>query len=236
MKILYSLILLFTLVIAYIKIDLVLYPALLLSHKLMQTYHQYFPVPGNNYKQENEELKSELIQLKSQLNFLEKTKELTEFQERYNQEKKLSQVIIKNLDSSSNFYIIDKGSQDGIALNMPAVYKNCLLGKVIEVHPHWSKIILITDKSCKIAVFCSKSNIKCIHEGQNTSYTTLNFVDHLQTIVPNDFIISSGEGLIFPKGYGLGTIDEFYLDGLNYNIIVKPLVNFHDIEYCYILV
>lgn len=237
MKIIYYILLFIFLVAAWSKIDYILYPVLFLSNKFRLSYKdKFYDKNLLSCKTENEDLKSEIVKLTSQLNFVEQTKELVEFSSRYEQDKKLCHILVKNLDIDSNFYIIDKGSENNIKPNMVVVYKDMLVGKVSEVNAYWSKVTLITDKSCKIASYCPKSNIKSIHEGQNNIYQTkLNFVDHLQKVVAGDLVISSGEGLIFPRGFGLGTIDDVKLEGLTYNITVKPLIDFENIDYCYVL-
>lgn len=46
-----------------------------------------------------------------------------------------------------------------------------------------------------------------IHEGLNTpSLSALKYVSHLESVAINDLIISSGEGLVFPRGFALGTV------------------------------
>lgn len=241
MKLLYIPILVILLIIAYIKIDQIIYPILVIPQNIIKMAKQYFDI-GNmdglleSYKKENESLKSELVIVQTKLDFIEKTKELIDFSRRYRQKKILAQIIFKNLDNLNNFYLLDHGYLDGIEIDMVIIYKNCLVGKIVEVNKYWSKAVLVTDRSCKISALCSKTKIQGIHEGTNSiGSTKLKLVDHLKKITNGDLVISSGEGLIFPKGFGLGTIEKYELDGLTYKITVKPLINFKELEYCYII-
>lgn len=241
MKLLYLPVLVIAFLIAYIKMDQIVYPILIIPNNIIKTAKKYLYKSKTNaitdsYRREIESLKSELVIVNSKLDFIEKTKELIDFSHRYRQKKMLAQVIFKHIDNMNNFYLLDHGYLDGIEADMVIIYKNCLVGKIIEVHKYWSKAVLITDKSCKISALCSKTKTQGIHEGTNlVDSTKLQFVDHLKKITKGDLVISSGEGLIFPKGFGLGTIDKYELDGLTYNITLKPLINFKDLEYCYII-
>ena len=66
---------------------------------------------------------------------------------------------------------------------MIAVFKDCLVGRVVEVYPYYSKVILITDPTCKVAAICTSTNVKGIHEGMLSLTTTkLSFVNHLEEV------------------------------------------------------
>ncbi len=108
---------------------------------------------------------------------------------------------------------------------MIAVYKGCLLGRVCEVYPWFSKLELITDKSCKIAAHGLLSKASGIYQGTNSeSLAQLNHVSHLAMLQDNDVLISSGEGLVFPRGFGLGKIKRFHVDGLFFYLMFSRLL------------
>ena len=188
-------------------------------------------------RNEKEELLRENIQLKSSLGYLEQVKELIEFRKRYNLNSSMTaQIIMKQIANNNQICFIDKGSNAGITKDMIAIYKNCLLGRVIEVYPTYSKIIYITDKLCKVAAYCFKTGAIGIHNGLNqTNVTELKYVNHLSNLIEDDFVISSGEGLIFPQGYVLGKITKFTKDGIEYKVNVKPLIDIQSINFCQLI-
>jgi rod shape-determining protein MreC len=187
-------------------------------------------------QEQNNVLQAEIIQTYACNNYNENTHELIDFKKRYEAEKSLlTQVILKQFSDKEHSLLVDCGSLHGCEVDMVAVYKSCLLGRVECVYPLYSKIRLITDKCCKVAAYCRSSKARGIHEGCNSSYSSLQFVSHLSQIAHHDILISSGEGLLFPQGFGIGRIATFQQQGLYYAITVKPLLKFEELEYCYLI-
>ena len=85
-------------------------------------------------------------------------------------------------------------------------------------------------------MLCSKTGATGILEGiNNINSMVLNYINHLTTIEENDMIISSGDGLIFPHGFGLGKILHAKKGDLFYEIIVTPLLDFSSLHYCILI-
>jgi len=183
------------------------------------------------------QLQAEHIELLALKDVFEKTKELREFSLQYGHaQAQLVRVLFRQLNAHEQFFLIDAGSHRNIIVDTVLVYKNCLVGRVTQVYPQYSKVTLITDKSCKVAAFCAQSQVQGIHEGLNTlNYTRLVYVNHLSKLQLGDYVISSGEGLIFPRGFGLGRIKKFELEGFDYNIEIEPLLDLKTLEYCYVV-
>ncbi len=189
----------------------------------------------DTYRNLYEKSQQELIQLKSASNYVQLTQDMREFLQRYKTDTAhFSQILLKNFEKN-HFFIIDAGSHKGITKDMIAVYKDCLLGKVTEVYPYYSKVVLITDPGCKVAACCVSNNVKGIHEGILHETTKLSFVNHLENLKEGDLVISSGEGLIFPRGFGLGKIKRWERDGYTCLVDIEPLIDFKKIDYCTLL-
>lgn len=223
-----------------------LYPAIKLQtsiarpvRSMLDHWRDYreLQIEHQEYKKQLEELQAQIVALRSYGDYAQDTQELVGFFKRYNVNNGvLAQIILKNFDEKKHFFLLDAGSSKGIKLDSAVVYKNCLVGRISEVYAHYSKVTLITDASCKIAAYCSSNRVQGIHEGANSrECCKLAFVDHLQNLKVHDLIVSSGEGLVFPRGFGLGHIRDYTVDGFHYNINVQPLVDFKALAYCYVL-
>jgi rod shape-determining protein MreC len=183
------------------------------------------------------QLMAENIALRTQLNYAENTQELRDFKARYSPEKmKIAQVIARHFSEQAHYYYLDLGASAHIELDMIVVYNNCLIGKVTEVYSWYCKVTLITDQACKVAAYCDSSKVRGIHEGINIPHSSyLKFVSHLATVTINDLVVSSGEGLVFPRGFALGKIKSSTADGLYQQVELEPVLDLETLDYCLIL-
>lgn len=227
-------------------ISCLVYPVLVAHYHLAHGSKNIFIVKDTQGQQgiidallnERENLLQELTLLKSSCHFVQETQEMIEFKKRYEQPvSALTHIIFRHFSEGGHFFLIDRGSVKGVTLDMIAVYKNCLVGRVVEVHPYYSKVALITDKSCTLAAYCSATGTAGIHQGMNDdAVTTLEHVSHLHPVKNQDLILSSGEGLVFPRGFALGTVQYNAIhEGVYHVIRLKPLLDFHALNYCYLL-
>ncbi len=159
---------------------------------------------------ERDELQAELVALRATQTFASETEEIRAFAQQYDMHSaRLVRVLLKYFGKEGHFFIVEGGEQKGIHKDTAVVYKNCLLGKVAEVSPFTSKIVLITDPSCKVASYCDQTKTQGIYEGTfSLTEGSLTHVGHLSTVCEEDRVFSSGEGLVFPKGFGIGTVSS----------------------------
>lgn len=187
-------------------------------------------------QEEKEQLISVIIQQQARESFEADIKEIDDFKRRYDYSRSvLAQVLLKNISDQSHFFILDAGKNKGIQKNMVAIYKDTLVGKVIEVYPFYCKVALITDRSCKVSAYCARTKASGIHEGMNHHKNCcVSHVSHLANLEDGDMLISSGDGLVFPRGFALTRIASFVRNELFYEVTTELLVDFQDISYCYI--
>ncbi|HBS47828.1 TPA: hypothetical protein DEO28_01610 [Candidatus Dependentiae bacterium] len=188
-------------------------------------------------QKQNEDLIAENTKLKSMLNFDYLTKELIEFQKRYNLNNAvLSKILIKNFGSNEQYFIIDKGTKDHIEESMIAIYKNQIIGRVSEVYENYSKILLVSDFNCKISAYAKESKAPGICQGINQkNKCELAYVSQTNTLTMDDLVISSGHGLIFPEGFSIGKIVDIKTKDLCLVAQLESLINFESIDYCLLI-
>lgn len=224
----------------------IMYPVLIAQNKIVEPIKKWFEKKRTMQEleqyvvalqAERDELLADNIQLHATLDYLKDIKELIDFKKQYVEKNDyVVQILVKHFSEQSHFFLIDGGSYKGIKKNMVAVYKNCLIGRVTEVYPFYSKVVLITDKACKVASYCKQTKSNGIHHGtNNVSSTTINHVSHLSAVKKGDHVISSGEGLIFPRGFALGTIISYKAEDLFYTIEIEPLIDMRSISHCLIM-
>ncbi|OQA35634.1 MAG: Cell shape-determining protein MreC precursor [Candidatus Dependentiae bacterium ADurb.Bin331] len=183
---------------------------------------------------EREELVARSVMLESSLRFVNDVQPLIEFQKRYTPHNaQMVQIILHHFGDDEHFVLIDAGSRKGVAPGMVALYQNNLIGRVDQVFPFYSKVALITDRRCKVAVWCGSGQARGIYEGMNRhDVGALAHMSHLQEVKLNDFVISSGEGTVFPHGFALGKVVFCACDGVYQNVKIEPLLDLRKLDYC----
>lgn len=198
----------------------------------------YHKLLSNNIllKEKNENLLKENVSLQGTIHFDKKSQEILDFRKRYNLKDAIfANIITKNITENEHYFFIDRGKIHNIKKDMIAVYKFQIIGKIIDVFRWYSKVLLITDRNCKIAAYTNNTNASGICEGiNNINKLKFNFVNHFSNIEKNDFVISSGQGLIFPEGFCIGKISEYKKNGLYYDILITPLVEIANLQNCLI--
>lgn len=203
-----------------------------------------------------EDLFAESVALKATFQYADETDELHTFNKRYALHKGcVAQVLARHFSAKAQFFLVDAGSSHGIKKDMVALYCNAIVGRVAEVYPWYCKVSLITDADCKVAALCVPYSAKLqnapraiqsrkvnrgllkgasgIHEGINdATRTSMRYVSHLEALHEGDDVLSSGEGLVFPKGFLLGKVISADKGELFYTIAVQPSLDFQTLRYC----
>lgn len=111
-----------------------------------------------------------------------------------------SPTFIPGISLPENF-ILNKGERDGIKIGQAVVYKDNLIGKVVQVSDNVSKISLITNADFSITAQTVESQSVGIAKGQGGGDIIFDNVLLSQSIKKDDFVITKGD--IDIKGNGL---------------------------------
>lgn len=122
---------------------------------------------------ENKELKSQLAALKSENKTLklekyelQRLRELYKLDQSYQDYPKVAaNVIGKNPDNWNRTFTIDKGSEDGIAIDMNIIAGEGLVGIVTETGKTWATVRTIIDDKSSVGGMLLKSSDECIVSG-----------------------------------------------------------------------
>lgn len=140
-------------------------------------------------------------------------------------------------EAPSNFewtITIDKGSSDGVVVDMPVLADKGLVGRVVDVYPLQSKVMLILDPDSAVAARLSASGERGVLEGQREELLQMDLVDPSTEVRPGEpvetsgYQLASGEEGIYPPGLPVGVVDRVEPDeaGLTLRVLVRPNVDF----------
>lgn len=151
-------------------------------------------------------------------------------------------VIARDPGTWTNIILINKGSADGIAKDMPVVTQQGLVGSVVTVYNTTAKVQLILDPRSAVGALVQRpeSRVAAIVEGNSTSTQTPRMVNLARDadVVKGDKIITSGFGGIYPKGLYIGEVLDIVNEegGLLKYAVLKPGVDFDRLEEVFVIV
>jgi rod shape-determining protein MreC len=177
---------------------------------------------------ENESLKKQIDELTIANTNLEQEKyELTELRELYgldaqyeNYKKTGARIIAKDAGNWYYSFVIDKGSDDGIAVDMNVIAGAGLVGRVMDVGPDWAKVqSIIADNSAVSGMVLSSSD-NLIVTGDLELYRQgfINFsklVDDADKVKVGDKIVTSNISDKYLPGILIGYISTLDDDSNN---------------------
>ncbi len=143
-----------------------------------------------------------------------------------------ARVIDKSLSALYKTILINRGSSHGIKAGMPVINDQGVVGRVVEVSWHTSRILLIIDEKSNIDAAIQDNRAQGILQGDGSSGCHIKYVSTLEDVKAGDTVVSSGLAGVFPKGLILGTVQ--YVDrkegGLFQKIMVNPAVDIGKME------
>ena len=186
-------------------------------------------------------LMTENIELRKQL---EAMKEELEIDYTINDYEFLNATVIsRNISYWYNTITIDKGTYNGVEVDMVVVNSDGLIGKVVSTTTFTSDIKLLTtsDTNNKISVAISSSNKKLYGLIKDYNYNNNSLevegISNTESVSIGDLVYTSGLGGVFPSGILIGKVSEITTDeyDLAKIINVKPIADFDDINYVAVL-
>ena len=135
--------------------------------------------------------------------------------------------------------ILDKGKDDGVQKGFAVVIPEGVVGQVMEVSAHYSKVLLIIDPNSAVDTLVQRTRARGVIKGESSGRCVFKYVLRKYDIKVGDRVVSSGLDGVFPKGLPIGTVQriESQPGDLFYKRIeVQPTVDIHKIEEVLIVV
>ncbi len=194
---------------------------------------------------ENEELKKTVDELNIRINDLTTDKyELAELRQLMSLDERYSdyptvgaRVIGKDAGNWYSTFLIDKGSNDGIKVNMNVMAGSGLVGIVTSVGPNWATVRSIIDDESNISAMVLNTSDTMIvtgdlemYQGGNIKFTELRDEDN--AVAPGDQIVTSQISSKYLPGISIGYIKEINNDSNNLTKsgYITPVVDFEHLD------
>lgn len=194
-------------------------------------------------KQQLDELTIENVQLqqdKYELNNLQKLYKLDMQYEEY--EKIGARIIARDSGNWYHSFTIDKGLEDGLAVDMNVIADGGLVGGIIDVGPNWAKVNSIISDNSNVSgkVLATGDNLIVSGDLELMQQGIISFsqlLDSAGVVVNGDKIVTSHISDKYLPNILIGYINEISLDSnkLTKSGTVTPAVDFEHLEEVLIL-
>ena len=140
-------------------------------------------------------------------------------------------ALVENGSSSEKMYI-NKGSAQGIKINLPVMFNGYLIGKISKVSDEYSEVTLLTSKTSKLSVVLNGTDQQILRGNGNGTFSILNYNEGKVDKNTVFNVETSGVSDIFPRGIKIGTLKVTNLNDFNKmkEIRFKPSFNVFDIQ------
>ncbi|HUZ96143.1 MAG TPA: rod shape-determining protein MreC [Edaphobacter sp.] len=191
-------------------------------------------------RQQNRDLQQQIARLRiEQAAFAEdaiqghRLQALLAFQQHYIASTVAAQVIGTSGSDLSHVLYIDKGADFHLRPDMAVITPDGIVGKIRDVFPHTSQVLLISDTTSGAGVVLSSTRILAILHGSPNGQVQINNLTADSRIKPGETVLTSGGDQIFPRGLPVGTIESIAPDPDHqpYTVIrIKPAANLSQLE------
>lgn len=137
-----------------------------------------------------------------------------------------AKIIGSGAQAFGSTLIINAGAEDGIAALQPVIDAYGLVGRVVEVAKHTSRVMLLSDVGSRVPVITGTSRQRAILAGTGSDMLRLSFAE-AESFTLGEPVTTTEEAGLIPGGIAVGSI--FKRDAQGY--LVKPQRSLTSAEY-----
>jgi rod shape-determining protein MreC len=209
-----------------------------LGYNLRHGWSNYIDL--RNTRQQNHDLQEQIARLRLEQAALSedaiqghRLQALLDFQQHYVTSTVAAQVIGTSGNDLSRVLYIDKGSKDGLKSDQAVITPDGIIGKLRDVFPHTSQLLLVNDQTSGAGVLLATTRLRAILRGSPTGQIVINNLTPDSRIKVGEQVLSSGGDQVYPRGLPVGTIESIKPDPDHqpYTLIqLRPAANLNQLE------
>ncbi|QNI32486.1 rod shape-determining protein MreC [Alloacidobacterium dinghuense] len=191
-------------------------------------------------RQQNKDLQSELQRIRIEEGGIvedarqgQRLQQLLAFKQKYVYQTVPAQIIGTSGTEQSRILSINKGSKDGVGVDMPVITPEGVVGRIREVFPHTSQVLEITDPTSGAGVILATTRIRGILRGTALGQPQVVNVMPDERIKAGEQVVTSGGDQIFPRGLAVGVVDRVVTDPDHdplVDVLIHPAANLAQLE------
>lgn len=143
-----------------------------------------------------------------------------------------ARVIGLDPSNLERYLLLDAGEKAGVKRNMPVVTERGLVGRIAEVGPGWSRVLLIVDVSSSVNALTQSTRASGLVQGQPDGSLLMRDIPQADSVSVGDTVFTSGLGGSFPRQILIGQITGVLRkdSDLYQTATVEPTVDFLHLE------
>ena len=193
---------------------------------------------NEDLKAQVDELTMENIRLQQDRYELTNLRELYDLDAQYDEYDKIgARIIAKDSGNWFHSFVINKGSNSGLQLDMTVIAGSGLVGRIVDVGPNWAKVMSIIDDNSNTSGMVLSTSDNLIVSGDLQLYEdgVISFeklIDSADRVVEGDKIVTSNVSDKYLPGILIGYISSINVDSNNLTKsgLVTPAVDFEHLE------
>lgn len=187
---------------------------------------------------QNEEMRQRIATLEEARQENERLRELVGFIEARELDAVGARVIGRPPTLWEGVITIDRGTDEGVAVGMPVLAAQGLIGQIVEAGSRTSRVRLITDQRSGVAALLQATRAEGVLNGSIEGDLTLDYVSRETTVSVGDVVLTSGMGGVYPKGLLIGEVSDVQLSDADLfpHITVRPTAALEGLEEVVVLV
>jgi rod shape-determining protein MreC len=142
-------------------------------------------------------------------------------------------VILNTVNKQHNYLVLNKGSKDGVKVDMGVIGANGIVGSINSVSEHFSYVTSFLNTSASVSAKIDKNNAfgPMVWEGRRTDRAVIKEIPLNANPQRGDTVSTSGYSLMYPSGIPLGVVrDHKIVNGEQLYVSVDLFQNFNTLH------
>jgi rod shape-determining protein MreC len=176
-------------------------------------------------KRENAYLRVKLQQTRALALESQSLRQVLDLRDRANLPTRAAEIIGTSATADFRTVTIDRGTADGIHVDMAVIAAAGAVGRVILPSRHASKVQLLVDRNAAAAVKVERTGAQGIVMGSGESLLRLEYLSTTSDLKVGDDVVTSGIDGVYPPGFAVGRVETIDRAGGTFRAVrVRPAV------------
>lgn len=147
-------------------------------------------------------------------------------------------VVSTNVSNTQLTVEIDRGRNDGVAVGMPVVAGDGLVGRVIDASHNRSTVLLLTDSSSSVGVRLTGTGDVGVATGAGDAPMPVSLIDPAAKVTKDEVVVTSGlQQSVYPPGIPVGKVRTAVAKpgALYQDVTIEPVVDLRRLTFVKVL-